>query len=209
MQLTVYGCPTRRRQAAELLAEYVTLQCDLLSSEDPDPGEVAIGEEYTVQEATLGSMTELAGRLISLAPRCSFLGWQDPYYSGAGDLVAYSPKWGRFDAECTAAGAVLLDPGRVQRLAADAAAQGYLDRDTVLRLHVEGMSKRDRGAWEAVPGLTEAIEVASGTPWLQDAAGTPVPRPRQLAWAAVIDREHEAAARQRQAEFAALAARVD
>lgn len=209
LQVTVYDCPSRRRQVAELLAQYVTYQGDLLSGEEPDPDEVVVGEQYTTEEISLGSMTELAGGLISAAPRCSFLGWQDPYGGDTGDLVAYSPKWGRFDAECTSGGAVLLGPDGVQRLAADAAAQGYLDRDSVLRLNSEGMNQRDRAAWEAVPGLAEAIEVASGIPWLQDAAGTPVPRPRQLAWAAVIDREHETAARRRQAEFAALADRVD
>jgi hypothetical protein len=102
MQISIYDCPTKQRQVGELLAGYVSLDGE-------DPRQVAVGEQYTVEEISLGSLKELAGSLTELAPRCSFTGWQDPFGQDLGDRVAYCPRWGRFDGECTGSGDVVLD----------------------------------------------------------------------------------------------------
>ena len=155
---------------------------------------MAVGEQYAVEEISLGSLVELAGSLIELAPRCSFIGWQDPYAQYLGDLVAYCPGWGRFDAECTGSGEVVLGHRQVSAITEVASRSGYLDRDIMLRLHAREMTPRQVAAWEERPGLPETIEVAYGVPWLLDSRGERAPRAKQRAWAAVIDRQHEEAA---------------
>jgi hypothetical protein len=194
MQVTVYDCPTRRRQVARLLAAHdLTLGGWDRSAEtcQTDPHEVAVGEEYTDDQASLGTMRALAGELIAEAPRCSFLGWEDPAISGdgpiLGELIAYCPAYGRFDGECTANGDAVLLTHQALTLLHDAERLGWLDRDTMLRLHRGDLGPQSARAWEQRPGLREAIEVATAVPWRQDASGQRPARTTRLAWQAVID----------------------
>jgi hypothetical protein len=165
LQVTVYDCPTRRREAAEVLAGYVNC----------DTGEVEPGEQYTAEQTSLGSMGRMAGDLIAAAPRCSFIGWEDPAMSGdgplLGELVAYCPRYGRIDGECTGAGGVVLDARQIGALLDQAGQRGWLD-------------------------VREVIEVACGIPQEQDMAGVKVPKAQRQAWLAIIDARQDAQARQ-------------
>ena len=186
MAVTIHDCPAKKRQVAQLLAEY-----DLTVSrwdEDsrtvlPQPDEVAAGEEYTVEEISLGSEEELADKLIALTPRISFTAKQEPHYTAPGGIVAYCPQLGRFDGLVDTEG-VTLTPGGVLDLIDEADKAGYLDRDSVLR--GGSPTVRPRREWEAKPGLRELIEVVGGIPWDRDLRT--VPRAKRRAWLAVIDR---------------------
>jgi hypothetical protein len=199
LQITIYDCHTRRRKVADLLAEYVGLEYG------DTPPEVAVGKQYVAQEIYLGSMRELAARLIDLAPGCSFRGWQDPYEQYLGEHVAYCPRWGRFDGDCTGGGDVVLGH---QEVTGAADHRGYLARDTMLRLHAGDMSPEQLAAWQARPGLAEAIEVAYGVPWHQHAKGIKPPKSKARAWAAIIDRQHKQVAEARHAHLGTLASRA-
>ena len=200
MQITVYDCPDQRPEVAELLGEYVGLEFTDTVYDPP----LAVGQQYTAEEMYLGSMRELAGKLIALAPRCSFTGWQDPFEQYLGELAAYCPEWGRFDADCTGEGRVVLSHQEITAVTEDAN-RGYLARDTMLGLHCADMIPAQVTAWQSRPGLTEAIEVAYGVPWQQHATGANPPQAKKLAWAAVIDRQHQEAAEARRARLLGFA----
>lgn len=202
MQMTVYDCPSRRRKVAQLLAEYgltvPTAWDEAAGARMPQPDEVAVGEQYTAEQVSLGTIGYLAAALITEAPRSSFLGWEDPAMSDdgpvPGELIAYSPRWGRFDGECTGGGAVVLDARQILALLDDADHRGWLNRDTMVRLHHRTMDPHVARFWKAMPGLREAVEVATAIPWQQDMRGEPAARCKRLAWQAVIDANTAAAA---------------
>jgi hypothetical protein len=203
-QITVYNCPTKRRQVAELLEEYVGLEYADTVYDPP----LAVGVQYVDHESSLGSMYELAGKLIDLAPRCSFFGWQDPFEQYLGYRVAYCPRWGRFDADCTGYGDVVLGHQAITAITDDPG-NAYLARDTLLRLHGAEMTPEQLATWQARPGLPEAIEVAYGIPWLQHAKGIKAPKVKRQAWAAVIDRQYQEAAVARHALLGEHAGHVE
>jgi hypothetical protein len=171
MQVTVYDCPTRRREVAEVLAGYVNC----------DTGEVEPAKQYTAERSSIGNMGRMAGDLIAAAPRCSFIGWEDPAMSGdgpvLGELVAYCPRYGRLDGECTGSGDVVLDARQIGALLDQAGQRGWLD-------------------------AREIIEVACGNPWEQDTAGVKAPKAKRQAWLAIIDARQEARAKQLARELA-------
>jgi hypothetical protein len=203
MQVTIYNCPTRRRKVAELLDEYVGLEFEDTVYDPP----LAVGERYKTEEIVLGSMNELAGRLIDLAPRCSFIGWQDPFEGELGEFIAYCPRWGRFDGNCTGHGEVVLGHQELTAITDDPS-NAYLARDTMLRLHAGDMIPAQLAAWQSRPGAAEAIEVACGVPWRQHAKGIKAPKVKRQAWASVIDRQHQEAAQARHARLAEHAGNV-
>ena len=79
--------PTRRQKVAKLLGDYVELEYTDTVYDPP----LAIGQRYMTEEIALGSMNELADQLITLAPRCSFIGWQDPFEGELGEFIVYCP----------------------------------------------------------------------------------------------------------------------
>ena len=203
IQITIHKCPEKRREVAGLLSEYVGLEYE------ETPPLVAVGKEYMAIEMTLGSMVELAARLIALAPRCAFIGWQDPFELYLGEFVAYCPRWGRFDADCTGEGGVVLAQPAITAITDAADPHGYHARDALLRLHAGDVIPAQLAAWQSRPGVAEALEVAYGVPWLQHAKGIKQPKAKRLAWAAVIDRLHQEDADARHARLTEHAARVE
>jgi len=78
MQLTILECA--RKDAAQVLA--------LLKEAgfaDEDDKVLKLGEQYTVEEAGLGTLADELAR--ELAPLCSFEGWEDPKYEFPGVRV--------------------------------------------------------------------------------------------------------------------------
>jgi hypothetical protein len=180
LQFTVYDCPSRQARVAQLMAGYL----------DTDDG-LKVGETYDNNDVSAGSIQVLAGNLIASAPRCSFLGWEDPCMTGdgpvLGELIAYCPRYGRFDGECTGAGGVVLDCRQIEALITDA--------------------RRDpRHQFDACDQIRMLTEVACGIPWHQDMAGVRAPRARRQAWLAVIDARHAERWRQREDQARELAA---
>jgi len=180
LQLTVYECPSRRARAAQLMAGYL----------DTDHG-LEVGKMYDSNDVTPGSIQYIAANLIAAAPRCSFLGWEDPCMLDdgpvLGELIAYCPRYGRFDGECTAAGDVVLDYRQIDALITEARQD----------------PRHESGAAGQIRILTE---VACGIPWQRDMAGERVPRATRQAWLAVIDARYADCWRPREDQFRSLAA---
>ena len=180
LQLTVYQCPSRQDRAAQLMADYLGTGHGL-----------EVGKMYDNNDVTPGSIQYLAANLIAAAPRCSFLGWEDPCMTDdgpvLGELIAYCPRYGRFDGECTAASDVMLDYRQIDALITEAR------RDP----------QRQPGATDQIRILTE---VACGIPWQQDMAGEKVPRATRQAWLAVIDARYASCWRPREDQLRGLAA---
>lgn len=184
LQATIHHCPSRRSRTARLLAEYVNC----------DDERVSDGGTYEAESASLGSSGELAGRLITLAPQCSFAIWQDGHYSSPlGQVTYYTPRLGRFDGETHGGdGAVILGRAQVDAVRASATRAGWLDRDYLLRRDSERPGAMETMArWElrCQPGLDDALEVAYGRPWqnMLGLDGAPAAPEKRGAWLAVID----------------------
>jgi hypothetical protein len=180
LQLTVYDCPSRRARVARLMAGYLDLHDRL------EPGEM-----YGNDDISAGSIQSLADSLIAGAPRCSFLGWEDPCMTDdgpvLGELIAYCPRYGRFDGECTGAGDVVLDYRQIDALITEA--------------------RRDpRHQFDAANQVRILTEVACGIPWQWDMAGKKVPKATRQAWLAVIDAQYASRWRQRADQLQGLAA---
>ena len=79
----------------------------------------------------------------------------------------------------------------------------------MLRLHAGDVIPAQLAAWQARPGLAEALDVAYGVPWLQHAKGIKPAKAKKIAWAAIIDRHHTQAAAARHTGLAGHAARLD
>jgi hypothetical protein len=79
-QLKVYSCPTKKRLVAQIVGEYLGHGGGYEGPDASEPNEIDTGEQYTDHEARLGTLAEIADRLIDAAPRCSFIGWEDPKY---------------------------------------------------------------------------------------------------------------------------------
>jgi hypothetical protein len=180
LQFTIYDCPSRRARVAQLMADHL----------DTDHG-LKVGEMYTNDGVAAGSIQSLADNLIAAAPRCSFLGWEDPCMTDdgpvLGELIAYCPRYGRFDGECTGNGDVVLDGRQVLALVDDAERRGWLDRDHALRWQSTSRTPGVIRVSPDQPGLREAIEVATAIPWKRDLAGERPARAKRLAWLAAID----------------------
>lgn len=190
LTVRVDDCPAGKRKVARLLAGYGMEP----GGHDDDAGlageagEVAIGADYVLEQAPLGSAGELAGMLIRAAPRCSFRAWRDPYSSAAlGDVAAYTPLLGRFDGKCTGAGmTVVRDYRQVSEMLVEAGEAGI--------------------GGEA--GARAVVEVAYGVPWLEDWHGhVPSSHWRKL-WLRVIDVAAAAAARRRDRELEGILAEI-
>jgi hypothetical protein len=138
-----YSCPDKRREVAELLAGYVTLNDAYPGhGQHPGPAEVDTAGEYTSQSASAGAARELAGDLAATAPAMSFLLWEHPEGESPGHLEAHIPLLGRFSGPCDQDGNVVLS-------------------------HAE-LTIRTDGAGR-IAEMRSAIEWAYGLPWLRDA----------------------------------------
>ena len=189
MAVIVDDCPTRKRKVAELLAEYEltpNLWDDDAKTFLPVPEEIEVGEQYTVEEISLGSATELAGRLIELAPRCSFWARQEPHYTGSGDLACYTPKLGQFYGEVDNDGTVVKGHSEIVRLLGEAEELG-IGGDL---------------------GQRAVLDVAFGVPWLREwKPGNPDRATRDL-WIKLIDASAARIWRQRREQLAILTTRA-
>ena len=185
MTVIVDDCPTKKRKVAELLAEYEltpNMWDDDAKTFLPVPEEIEVGEQYTVEEISIGSATELAGRLIELAPRCSFWARQEPHYTCSGDLVCYTPKLGRFDGEVDNDGTVIKGRNEIARLLDEAEELGI------------------GGTW----GQRAVLDVAFGVPWLRERKPGNPDRATWKLWLKVIDASEARTWRQRREQLASL-----
>jgi hypothetical protein len=179
MTVIVHDCPTKKRKVAELLAEYglaPNTWDDDTKTFLPVPEEIEAGVQYTVEETSLGSATELAGRLIALAPHCSFQARQEPHYTCLGDLVCYTPKLGRFDGEIDHDGTVVKGHQETASLVAEG-----------VKTYIRDAGRGDLGRLFYAPqeAIEAVMDVAFGKPWLTpDADITDTQRKR---WLPVID----------------------
>ena len=179
MTVIVDDCPTKKRKVAELLAEYEltpSMWDDDARTFLPVPEEVEVGEQYTVEEISLGSATELAGRLIELAPRCSFWARQEPHYTGSGDLVCYTPKLGRFDGAIDNDGTVVKGHHEVA---------GLVDEGVKTYIRDAGRGELDRLFFAPQEAIEAVMDVAFGKPWLT--SGADVTEAQRKRWLSVID----------------------
>lgn len=169
MTITVSRCPNRRRKVTRLLAEYRLL--------DGEQETVVDGEPYNVEQISLGSVAELAGRLIATAPKCAFTVRQDPYADSCGDLVSYTPALGRFDADVDGSGNVIINYQQATSL---------ITEGITLYLQDEDAASGDSGYLFGAPqeAVGAVTDVAFGRPWLAPDTATDVLRER---WLAVID----------------------
>jgi hypothetical protein len=117
--------------------------------------------------------------------------WEEPEFGGLGDLVAYTPRLGRFNGECTDGGCVVLDRARVHAILADLPAP-------LAKLGVRSPHRPDHYL-TGLALIQATLDVAYGHPWITDcryAAGGQV-TPRNVAWDTVLAevRRREAADR--------------
>jgi hypothetical protein len=173
LHLDLYRCPGNRREAARVLAGYE------LTAEGGRRG-ITTTEAYTNEEIAPGAATEIGGRLIEAAPRCSFVMWEEPEFGGLGDLVAYTPRLGRFDGECTEGGCVMLDWDRVHSILAGLP-------PSLARAGVREPYRAEH--YLTGTALIQAtLDVAFAQPWITDwqyASGGEA-TPRNVAWETIL-----------------------
>jgi hypothetical protein len=182
MIVTVDDCPTKRRHVANLL-DYYDLQIEDWGNGGrrlDNPDEVAVGIPYSVEQCSCGSAVELGERLIAEAPKCSFVARQDPAWSGLGDVLAFSPKLGKFQAEVDNEGTVIKDHRQIMNMLDDAATFG-IGGDL---------------------GQRAVLDVSFGVPWLEPCLEEAEAR-RHL-WVKVIDAIEARTWRQRREQLGTL-----
>ena len=180
LHLDLYRCPDNRRKVAVVLNDYE------LQAEGGGRG-VTTTLPYTIEEIARGTVGEIGDRLIEAAPRCSFAMWEEPEFGGLGNLVAYTPRLGRFNGECTDGGCVVLDWGRVHSILADLPS-------LLVKSGVRDPYRSD----DYLTGLAliqAALDVAYGQPWITDCHYASETASRNVAWDTIL-----AEVRRREAE---------
>ena len=112
LHLDLYRCPDNRRKVAVVLNDY-ELQAEgggrgvHYHSAVHDRGDRAGHGRRDRRQAHRGRAPLLVGHM------------KEPEFGGLGNLVAYTPRLGRFNGKCTDGGCVVLDWGRVHSILAD------------------------------------------------------------------------------------------
>jgi Protein of unknown function (DUF3145) len=112
-QAYVYACPEKQRAAAHrvLTQEYrLTLEAEVTA-----PGQLSLTKAYTARDFCCGCAPDVAGALRDAAPGASFVLWEDPAETWLGDLYAYTPALGEFNAECDCGGNPAWTPEAVKQ----------------------------------------------------------------------------------------------
>jgi hypothetical protein len=112
-QAYVYTCPEDQRHAAHrVLAHDYRLG---LAWDEPAPARLSLTKPYTEREFfTCGLAADVASYLHDAAPGASFILWENPAETWLGDLHAYTPELGEFNAECDCDGNPAWTPEAVK-----------------------------------------------------------------------------------------------
>lgn len=101
---TIYACPAGRE--AEVLAALEDAGLGAYEPDEPATPALRLGEDYTAEESTLGSMESLADVLVELG--ATFRAVQDPHYTAPGDTHGNVPGLGRYDEDSSVEGQLLV-----------------------------------------------------------------------------------------------------
>lgn len=142
LQITIHDCPDEEAVAVLAILTEHGVSPEFADTEPRDA--LHMRTPYIDVEADLGEEDRLATALITAAPHCAFVVWQDPKYECDGQLVMYHPTLGRFDCGCDAFG----DP--------------HIGIQTVWAL--AGECGVDRGAVTA-PAFLDQLARRLGQPW--------------------------------------------
>ncbi len=131
---TVYACPADKRAEVLAVLDDAGLRVGYIgpNAEDPDPTRLYLGEDYTAEEVSLGTVQSLAGELVGLG--ATFYAAQDPHYTTPGDVHANVPGLGRYDEDTGVEAQLIVREETVLR-ALDSAETIRDARRTVRRLY--------------------------------------------------------------------------
>jgi Protein of unknown function (DUF3145) len=111
-QAYVYSCPEDQRQAAHrVLTQDYRLG---LAWAETAPRQLSLTRPYTARVCLCREASDIAAAMREAAPGASFVLWEDPAETWLGDLYAYTPELGEFNAECDCDGNPAWTPEAVK-----------------------------------------------------------------------------------------------